>query len=606
MLRVSFGVLFLTRLAAGLDDGIGPVAALLPLASCLPLGVLLARRWSGAVRHALLAAVVLLYAAPFAVAGGRWDWAPWTVAAAVLCALPGRVAWPLFVLVVVGSGGAVLLFGHGLGPGPGVQAGLGYMIVAANGGLILFVLSALVRAVEDLHGTREEPAGAALARERLRLDAELRDPLGGNLRALASRMRAAARAGPGDARRDLREGVALARQTLARVRAAAAACRAGPAGEQPRVESPRLARRALPAVLALQCVLVMRLLALHGHLTGWRVTVLAAVLLAAVVVLEVLPRSRTTPAAQGLLIVLPLAFFPGVWDRLLGVLTGKLLLTLRPPRSWALAGVVPAGHLAWLLHSVDRGDPLVFDGLAHALTVFGDHLMIMWLVYCLGRLSGLLASLERARHELAVAAVRGERTRVAGDLHDVLGFSLSAVALKGELADRLLDTDPARARSVIAALVPLVERTLAELGSIAADRVDLRLAAELDSAREVLRAAGVEVAARCETGPLPAGVCTAVAAALRECVTNVLRHSRARACEISVSASDGVVRLRVANDGAPSPVPAGPGSRGSGLGGLAHRTGGRLTAGHRPGGRFEVVAEFPAAAHAAPRGGSAP
>ncbi|MEW1839123.1 histidine kinase [Nonomuraea angiospora] len=587
MLWASFGILFSIRAFGALDSGAGPLGVLLPMASYPPLVALAVRHWRPAVRYALLAAVVLLYFLPFPVVGESWDWVPWTVAAAVLCALPRRVAWPLFVLVVVAAGASVLVLGYDSYPGEEVQALLGYMIITADDGLIVFGLSALVRAVEQVHGTREELARVAMAKERLRLEGELRGVLGGKLRAIAFRMRKTAQEEPAEARHDLREGVELARRTLAEVRATAGAYRAAaPQEAPPPIESPRLARHVLLAVLLIQCVLVLRVMA-PAHPYDWPAFALAAALLAAVVILQVLPPSRAVLIAQSLLILLPLAVFPESWDRLLSVFTGKLLLNVRPPLSWAMTGVVLAGHLAWLLHSVDSGAVFV-DDVAAALSLFGGHIMIMWLVYCLGRLSGLLTVLERMRRELAEAALRRERARVAGDLHDVLGFSLSAVALKGELAERLLDTDPARARSEIAALGSLVERTVTELGSIAGNRVELRLRAEIDAAREVLASAGVEVVARVETGPLAAEADTALATVLREGVTNVLRHSRARTCEITVSEAAGSVRLRLVNDGATER----PGERGTGLDSIASRTGGRLTAGHRPGGRFEVLAEF--------------
>ncbi|MGW0196131.1 sensor histidine kinase [Nonomuraea sp. NPDC003201] len=598
MLWASFGILFSIRALAGLDSGAGPLGVLLPMASYPPLVALAVRRWSPAVRYALLAAVVLLYFLPFPVVGESWDWVPWTVAAAVLCALPRRVAWPLFVLVVAAAGASVLVLGYDSYPGEEIQALLGYMIITADDGLIVFGLSALVRAVEQVHGAREELARVALARERLRLDGELRGVLGGKLRAIAFRMRKAAQEVPGEARsdlregaelarRDLREGVELARRTLAEVRATAGAYRAAaPQEAPPPIESPRLARHVLLAVLLIQCVLVLRVMA-PTHPYDWPAFALAAALLAAVVILQVLPPSRAALIAQSLLILLPLAVFPEAWDRLLSVFTGKLLLNVRPPLSWAMTGLVLAGHLTWLLHSVDSG-ALFVDDVAAALSQFGGHIMIMWLVYCLGRLSGLLAVLERMRHELAEAAVRRERVRVAGDLHDVLGFSLSAVALKGEVAERLLDTDPSRARAEIAALGSLVERAVAELGSIAGNRVELRLRTEVDAAREVLASAGIEVVTSVGTGPLAVEVDTALAAVLREGVTNVLRHSRARTCEITVSEAAGSVRLRLVNDGATER----PGERGTGLDSIASRTGGRLAAGHHPGGRFEVLAEF--------------
>ncbi|MCA2223832.1 sensor histidine kinase [Nonomuraea aurantiaca] len=592
MLWASFGILVYIRTMSGVSRDAAPLALLLTMASYPPLIAILARHRRPAVRYGLLAALVLLYLLPFFVVGSAWDWMPWTVAAGVLCVLPARPAWPLFGLVVAATGTTAALLGYG------VYDSVWFVIVTADDALIVFSLAALVRTVRRLHDAQGELARLALLRERLRLDGELRNVLGGKLRAIAFRMRKAAafqtREAPVDARQDIREGVGLARRTLAEVRATAGAYRADPIAEPAaRIESPRLARFVLLAVLLIQCVLVLLNLYYWEHAAP-QTLAWALLGLIGIVILQVAPQTRVTFVVQGLLFLLPLAVIPGSWDRVLSFFTGKVLLTVRPPRSWAIAGAVLAGHLAWLLYDSMTAGTGVLNGLAN----FGGHVMLAWLAYSLGRLSGLITVLDRARHELAEAAVRRERTRIARDLHDVLGFSLSAVALKGELAERLLDTDPDRARTELASLVSLVERALVELGSIAGDRVELRLAAELDAAREVLTAAGIEATARVTTGPLPAGVDTAVATALRETVTNVLRHSQARTCEVTVSGGEGLVRLRVVNDGA-LPVsraepatPVEPGRHGSGLGSLAQRTGGRLAAVLLPGGRFEVVAEF--------------
>ncbi|MEU7859843.1 histidine kinase [Nonomuraea sp. NPDC049141] len=582
MLWASFGILFYIRTMSGVWREVAPLALLLTMASYPPLIAILARRWRPAVRYGLLSALVLLYLLPFLVVGPEWDWMPWTVAAGVLCVLPARPAWPLFVLVLAATGAAAALLGYG------VYDSIWFMIVTADDGLIVFSLAALVGTARRLHDTRGELARLALVRERLRLDGELRNVLGGKLRAIAFRMRKAVREEPVDARHDIREGVGLARRTLAEVRATAGAYRATTIAEPPaRIDSPRLARFVLLAVLLIQCVLVMINL-YYVDEAGPTTLAWALLGLIGIVILQVLPQNRAAFVVQALLFLLPLAVIPGSWDRVLSFFTGKVLLTVRPPRSWGIAGVVLAGHLAWLLYeAATRGYPL-----SNVLATFGGHVMLAWLVYSLGRLTGLITVLDRARHELAQAAVRRERTRVARDLHDVLGFSLSAVALKGELAERLLETDPDRARTELAALVALVERALVELESIAGDRVELRLAAELDTALEVLTAAGIEAAAQVETGPLPAEVDTAVATALRETITNVLRHSQARTCEMTISGTDELVRLRVVNDGAMSGSPTEAGRHGSGLGSLAQRTGGRLAAVRHPGGRFEVVAEF--------------
>ncbi|MEV0828845.1 sensor histidine kinase [Nonomuraea rubra] len=588
MLWASFVILLYIRTMSGIWRGVEPLGLLLATLSYLPLIAIVGRRRRPAVQGGLLVALVLLHLLPFAVVGTQWDWMPWTVAAAVLCVLPARWAWPLFVLVVVAAGAGAALLGHG------TYYSLWFMIVTADDGLIVFGLAALVGTVGRLHATRGELARLARLRERLRLDGELRDLLGGQLQATAFRLRKAAAAEPRDAREDLRESVVLARRTLAEVRATAAAYRAGSIAEPAvPIESSRPARAILLAVLLIQCVLVLSNL-YYVEAAGMATMVPAVAGLVVIVVLQVMPQTRATLIAQGLLILLPLAVIPGSWDRVLSFLTGKVLLHGRPPRSWALAGVILAGHLALML-SEDGAET------TNVLANLGGHIMLAWLVYSLGRLSDLVTVLQRARRELAEDAVRQERTRISQDLHDVLGFSLSAVALKGEVAGRLLDSDPGRARTEMASLLSLVERAAAELESITGDRVELHLATEAEAACQLLTSAGVDVSMRIEAGSLRADVDTALAATLRETVTNVLRHSRARTCDITVSATDELVRLRVVNDGtgampvarAGLPTAAQPGRRGSGLGSLARRSGGRLTAGHQPGDRFEVVAEFP-------------
>ncbi|MFC4114503.1 sensor histidine kinase [Nonomuraea zeae] len=615
MLWTAFGILFYIRFMSGVWRDAPPLSLLLATLPYPPLIAIAVRRPRPAVRRGLLAALVLLYLLPFAVVGTQWDWMPWTVAAGVLCALPARTAWPLFTLAVAAAGAGAALLGYG------VYDSVWFMIVTADDGLIVFGLAALVGTVARLHDTREELARPALLGERLRLDRELWSLLGGKLQAIAFRLRKAAGAGPAQARddvtlaredvresaalaphdirentalaqHDIRESAALARHTLAEVRAVAAAYHADPLAAPPApIESPRLARSVLLAVLLIQCVLAMTTLYYYDHADA-PALLLAAAGLAAIVALQVMPQTRVTLAAQGLLILLPLALAPGSWDRVLSYLTGKVLLNVRPPRSWAIAGVILAGHLALMV--TEYGSET-----ANVLANLGGHVMLAWLVYSLGRIGELVVVLDRARRELAAAAVRRERTRIAQDLHDVLGFSLSAVALKGEVAERLLATDPARARTEIAALVSLVERALAELDAITGDGIELRLATEAGVAREVLASAGIDVTARIEPGPLPPALDTALAAALRETVTNVLRHSRARTCDISVTTQNGAARLRVVNDGAAPRATAHPagapkqGEGGSGLCGLVRRTGGgRVEAGHRADGTFEVIAEF--------------
>ncbi len=184
--------------------------------------------------------------------------------------------------------------------------------------------------------------------------------------------------------------------------------------------------------------------------------------------------------------------------------------------------------------------------------------------------------MQRATAGLARAAAVTERLRAARDLHDLLGHGLAAVLLKAELARRLADSDAPRCRAELADIVRLAERGRAELGALADDGPRLSLSAELASAAAVLEAASIAV--EVEDGPVPAAAGAVLSVVLREAVTNVLRHSRARHARIALAVADGSARLEVENDGVPDGVTA----PGSGIGGLSVRlaeAGGTLAAG---------------------------
>ncbi|GAB3958655.1 hypothetical protein GCM10029978_004030 [Actinoallomurus acanthiterrae] len=587
MMWTALGLLFAIRLMSGRSEGVPWSHLLLTMAPYPALMAVLARR--GPKPYALLVAVAACYAAPFLVLGADWAWLPWPVAVAVLCLLPARAAWPSFVLVLAVTAVGGLLMRESL------VVTQSRVAATATDGLILFSLYTFADMVSGLHTARGEQARLATLRERLRLDGELREVVGGDLRSIAERLERAARS-VGDesevVRTGLREAVDIARGTLARIRATAGEYRtSGGPGAAP-IESPLLARRVLLAVLLLQATKVLFELGFAEN--GRPALMLVGVpLLYGMVALQMAQLRRPTrtrlvlivlavvPAAlPGSYLDLGLGFFIDVW----GLATGAVLAYVRPPRSWAIAALLLAGHL-WVYFSPPPVPPT-----ATIVTGVISHLILAWLVYSLTRLADLVVLLDRARHDLASEAVARERVRIARDLHDVLGFSLSAVALRGELVLRLVEREPARAGTELTALRALVGRARGELGSIADGRIRLRLRREIDTALEVLAAAGVAADATVETGRLPDSLDTALAAVLRESVTNVLRHSDARTCVISVVCGNGVVRLRVVNDRV-RPPERGRGG-GSGLAGLAERTGGRLTAERGPGGTFEVVAEF--------------
>lgn len=217
-------------------------------------------------------------------------------------------------------------------------------------------------------------------------------------------------------------------------------------------------------------------------------------------------------------------------------------------------------------------------------------------LYLATRLAHALEEAEANRAELAALAVTRERLRLSRELHDLLGQSLSAVSLKGELALRLLSTDPGAARREVAELTRLAEDTRHGMRAVTYDTHPVSLRAESDGAVALLRAAGLTVSVDLDVGDLSPAVDAMLGWAVREGVTNVLRHSDATCCRITVRRHDDSVHLEVLNDRA-GPEPAGDAATGSGLAGLAARVqalGGSSWAG-RAGDTFRLTIEIPQA-----------
>ncbi|MEU7740191.1 histidine kinase [Nonomuraea sp. NPDC049158] len=211
------------------------------------------------------------------------------------------------------------------------------------------------------------------------------------------------------------------------------------------------------------------------------------------------------------------------------------------------------------------------------------------------RLVRLMNELEAARTELAATAVGEERIRVSRDLHDLLGQSLSAISLKGELALRLLVKDAGAARAEIESLTGVARDALHDVRAITRDEHAVSLRTEIDGAAALLGAAGVDTRLDVADLPsLPAPVQGALAWAIREGTTNLLRHSEAGSCTITLSRQSGRIRLEIVNDGVHNT--AGYSSQqGSGLAGVAERA--KAASGSSEGGvhdgRFRLWVEVP-------------
>lgn len=159
------------------------------------------------------------------------------------------------------------------------------------------------------------------------------------------------------------------------------------------------------------------------------------------------------------------------------------------------------------------------------------------------------ARLRLSQDEVEHLAKVAERERIARDLHDLLGHTLSLIILKSELASKLSDRDPARAREEIRDVERISREALAEVrGAIAGYRSG-GLQSELARAGEALETAGIAVDSSAEQLPLSAAQEAVLSLALREGVTNVIRHSGARRCAIRLARDGDACRLTVSDDG---------------------------------------------------------
>jgi two-component system, NarL family, sensor histidine kinase DesK len=218
------------------------------------------------------------------------------------------------------------------------------------------------------------------------------------------------------------------------------------------------------------------------------------------------------------------------------------------------------------------------------------------------RLTEANQALREARDDLARVAVAEERVRFARDLHDLLGHSLSVITLKSEVAGRLLASSPERAAKEVAEIEAVAREALREVRDAVTGYRQATLGVEMAAARTALAAAGIAWSEEVAPLDVPAGVEGPLAWALREGVTNVIRHSHARTCRITVARSGSTAQVTVVDDGpgpttrSPVPEPAGVAAFGNGLRGLSERlalAGGSLEAGPVAGGGYRLCAAVP-------------
>ena len=157
--------------------------------------------------------------------------------------------------------------------------------------------------------------------------------------------------------------------------------------------------------------------------------------------------------------------------------------------------------------------------------------------------------LRRANDEIEHLAQVAERERIARDLHDLLGHTLTLIAMKSELANRVLPSDPARAAQEMLDVEQTARKALAEVREAVTGYRSDGIAAEVQRARRALLAAGVQLTVSMEPVHLEPAQANVLCLALREGVTNLVRHANATAAALTLDADGDALRMRLQDDG---------------------------------------------------------
>ncbi|WP_433247124.1 histidine kinase [Streptosporangium sp. CA-135522] len=547
LVRAMVGVVFAGAVARTFLFGAGETSAV-HLIAMIPLLVLqlvvLERR--GRSRWTLVALIICTMA-PILVFGSSWDGIPGFLTAAFLLIVPGPDSWVLAVGFALGQGALVRAYGYS------TQDAVLWSLTAAREGLILFGLATLKDLVEAVHRTRAELARVALAKDRLRAMETIQTRLVERLSAFLLKGELVRVLIPCDAGRAAGEAgklSAMARTSSREIRTLVRSYRSLPAD----VPSPGDSLQGLIKIgprLAFGLVMVSA-----GSLVAEYVTMLT--------IWDTPPLGTTV------------------------LMLGAVIVCLIPLK-WR-AGLLTLGLMAWLVYLLLTLAPTASDNLAlliGAMWVGIGNYGLVWLAVLARQLYG-------SREELARSVVALEHQRVAQDLHDLLGITLSAISLKTALVQRLVADRPDEARAHLRYAIEATRKALREATVVTGTFPDLSLELETREALDILNAAGIKTQARVSSGPFAPATETALSTVLREGVTNVLRHSTARWCDITSTLEGGLVRLHMINDGA-HPAAA-PGDGEGGIGNLTDRLaalGGSLKTEIDHGDRFHLIAEVP-------------
>ena len=202
--------------------------------------------------------------------------------------------------------------------------------------------------------------------------------------------------------------------------------------------------------------------------------------------------------------------------------------------------------------------------------------------------------LQRANDEIEHLAQMAERERIARDLHDLLGHTLTVITIKSELANRLFTLDPERSRQEMLEVEETARKALADVREAVVGYRSEGITAEMSRARRTLTAAGVALSTSVAAVDLTPAETNVLCLCVREAVTNIVRHAGAKICTVQLAGTDAGLQMTIDDDG--SGVHA---REGNGLRGMRERVeslSGRMRIHTAPGSGTQLLIELPRSA----------
>lgn len=257
-----------------------------------------------------------------------------------------------------------------------------------------------------------------------------------------------------------------------------------------------------------------------------------------------------------------------------------LSLTLAPlGANWSVISVFAAAIAGQIRPPLRALQVVAGFAIATAAVGFGFGMPWLWwlpgfvLIVMVGlsttaskALSDKNAALLAAQDEVRQLGRIAERERIARDLHDVIGRDLTLIALKADLAAKLVMSDPVASAEEARAIAATAREGLRDVRQALAGERQALLANEIDHAHDLLRTAGIDCTVSGDPATIAPDRQGVLAMYLREAVTNVVRHSSAAHCRITIAIAHGVACITVSDDGNGPPI-----AEGSGIGGMRAR-----------------------------------